>query len=249
MSVIKRTALAGLLAAAASTATAADRPHPLLPPAPVIEDDTTSGWYLRGDIGYVIPKRPEADFAAGAITGSLVREGMGDTAVAGIGVGYRFSDSFRTDLTVDHRFAARFRGDSAEPALAGGSLMDKGAFQSSTLMVNGYVDVGTVGGFTPYLGAGVGVARNRLSDVGRTSVDAAGLIATDRLAGDTDFSVAWALMAGVGLELSSSLTLDLGYRYISLGDVKTRHYRAGLGTDIESIGAHEVRVGVLYALP
>ncbi|MPR12014.1 porin family protein [Microvirga tunisiensis] len=56
-----------------------------------------------------------------------------------------------------------------------------------------------------------------------------------------------ALMAGVGYQLSSNFTLDLGYRYVSLGDVKTRSYDSGTGVDVESIGAHEVRLGVRYS--
>jgi opacity protein-like surface antigen len=54
-------------------------------------------------------------------------------------------------------------------------------------------------------------------------------------------------MAGVGYQLSSNFTLDLGYRYVSLGDVKTRTYDNGTGVDVESIGAHEVRLGVRYS--
>jgi opacity protein-like surface antigen len=52
-------------------------------------------------------------------------------------------------------------------------------------------------------------------------------------------------MAGVGYQFSSAFTLDLGYRYVSLGDVKTR--RHGAGVEMAAGGAHEMRVGVRYA--
>ncbi len=52
-------------------------------------------------------------------------------------------------------------------------------------------------------------------------------------------------MAGVGYQFSSAFTLDLGYRYVSLGDVKTR--RVGAGVDVAAIRAHEMRIGVRYA--
>jgi opacity protein-like surface antigen len=248
MSFIKIAVLAGVASMAASATMAADPSHRLLPPVPVIAD-TTETWYLRGDVGYVDHKRPEADFAAAPSSGNLVREGLGDTAVVGFGIGYRFSPLFRADVTLDHRFNTRFKGVATAPDFATGSMLDKGRFQSSTLMLNGYVDLGTYRGLTPYVGAGVGVAQNVISNYTRTAYDdLTGLTSKERLAGDNDYSLAWALMAGVGYKLSSNFMLDLGYRYVSLGDVKTRYYGGGAGADVESIGAHEVRLGVRYAL-
>lgn len=256
MSSIKIAVLAGLAGMTASAAMAADLPRRLLPAVPVL--DTTETWYLRGDVGYAPYKRPEADFTAGTIAGNVAREGFGDTGMVGVGIGYRFSPMFRADVTLDHRFDTRYKGLPSDDSFATGSVFDKGRFQSSALMLNGYVDLLTYNGFTPYVGAGIGVARNILSNYTRTVTTAAttdpdtgetipGGTATARLAGGDDYDFAWALMAGVGYKLSNSFTVDLGYRYISLGDIKTRGYASGAGTDVESIGAHEVRLGVRYA--
>ena len=245
MSYIKTAILAGLAAVTASAATAADLPRRVfLPRAPVI--DTSESWYLRGDVGYTRYKRPEADFTLGSIEGDMAREGFRDSAVAGIGIGYRFSPLFRADVTVDHRFDTRFKGLPSDAGIATGSISDRGRFQSSTLMVNAYADLGTYKGLTPYLGAGIGVARNILGGYTRTDL---ALGTVERLAGEDDYDLAWALMAGVGYKLSNGFTLDLGYRYVSLGDVKTRGYDGGAGADVESIGSHEVRLGVRYAFP
>lgn len=245
MSYIKTAILAGLAAVTASAATAADLPRRiLLPRAPVL--DTTENWYLRGDVGYARYKRPEADFTLAPIEGNMAREGFRDTAVAGIGIGFRFSPLFRADVTVDHRFDARFKGLPSDADIATGSISDRARFQSSSLMLNAYADLGTYKGFTPYLGAGIGVAHNILGSYTRTD---AALGTVERLAGGDDYDLAWALMAGVGYKLSNSFTLDLGYRYASLGGVKTRGYDGGAGADVESIGSHEVRLGVRYAFP
>lgn len=244
MSFIKTAILAGFAGMAASAAVAADLPHRiLLPRVPVL--DTTESWYLRGDVGYSHAKRPEADFAQAALEGDIARESFRDSAVLGGGLGYRFSPMFRADVTMDHRFNARFKGLPAGDGLAPGSLSDRGRFQSSTAMLNVYADLGTYNGLTPYLGAGIGVARNILGDYTRTDIPGA----VERLSGGDEYDLAWALMAGVGYRLSSSFTLDLGYRYASLGDVKTRGYDSGSGADVESIGMHEVRLGVRYAFP
>ena len=242
MRFIRIAVLAGLWAAACATgAAAADPNEALLPPAPVVED-TTETWYLRGDVGAVHFRRPEADFAAAFSAGGLVREGIDETAVLGAGIGYRVSPDLRLEAALDHRFAARFKG-------LGPGLQDRALFQSSTLMLNGYVDLGSVMGVTPYLGAGIGVAHNVLSGYARGFTDpATGLTSWTRLAGDNSYSLAWALMAGVGYEVLPGLTVDLGYRYVALGDLKTRRYGTGAGADVSSIGAHEVRMGVRYAL-
>lgn len=120
-------------------------------------------------------------------------------------------------------------------------------FESSTFMVNGYLDFKSMMGLTPYVGAGIGVAHNVLSKHVLTTFNPdTGLETTERFAGGDNFSFAWALMAGVGYQMSSNFTLDLGYRYVSLGDVKTRSYDTGTGLDLESLGAHEMRFGVRY---
>ncbi len=247
MSFIRIAVLAGLVGMTASAATAADLPRRVvLPPAPVL--DTTETWYLRGDVGYTHYQRPEAAFTAAALAGDMVRESFRDTASLGVGIGYRFSPLFRADVAVDHRFNTRFKGLPSGEGIATGSVFDKGRFQSSTLMVNAYADLGTHNGFTPYVGVGIGVAHNVLANYTRTADTFTGVTTQERLNGGDDYAFAWALMAGVGYKLSDSFTLDLGYRYASLGDVKTRGYASGAGADVESIGSHEVRLGVRYAL-
>jgi opacity protein-like surface antigen len=232
--------LSGIAGLVASTAMAADAPGSLLPPAPVLEADTFESWYLRGDVGYVHAKRPEADFTAAPFSGGMVHESIGDTAMVGIGIGYQLSPMLRADVTLDHRFGSTFKGTLPD---AGVPLSDKARFQSSTLMFNGYVDLALTEGITPYVGAGIGIARTTLGDYTRMmNADT-----QERLAGGDDVSFAWALMGGIGYQLSSGITFDLGYRYLSLGDVKTRGYENGSGADIASIGAHEVRLGVRYA--
>ncbi|SCY69183.1 outer membrane protein [Microvirga guangxiensis] len=242
MSFIRAAFLAGLAGMSASAAMAADLPRRVeLPPAPIL--DTTETWYLRGDVGYTHYKRPEADFTAVALAGGMTRESFRDSAVLGIGMGYRFSPMFRADVTLDHRFNSRFKGLPSGDGIAAGSVFDKGRFQSSTLMLNAYADLGTYRGLTPYVGAGIGVARNVLANYVRITDPAA----EDRLSGGGDYDFAWALMAGLGYKLSDSFTLDLGYRYASLGDVKTRGYETGAGADVKFIGSHEMRLGVRYA--
>jgi opacity protein-like surface antigen len=241
---LKTVAAAALLAATASQALAADLDD-LLPPAPVLEDAPET-WYLRGHIGAVRPMRPEAGFTAAPLAGDLAREGIADAAVAGLGIGYRFGPMLRTDLTLDHRFEARFQGVATAPVFAGGTLHDRARIQSSTLMWNAYADLGTWNGLTPYLGAGLGLARTVVSHHVRVTEDNTGQSSSERLSGRSEYGFAWALMAGFGYEILPGLTVDLGYRFLSLGDVKTRSFGFGSGLALESLSAHEVRLGLRY---
>jgi len=250
MKMIKITALTGLYAVIGSSAVAADLSRAFLPSSPAMRDSRESslGWYLRGEVGYVDYKRPEADLVAQPFTSRFTHESLSRAAVLGAGLGYRFNPIVRADVTLDHIFDARFKGAAPAPILATASIMDKGSFQASTLMVNGYLDFRPVMGFTPYIGAGIGMAHNVLSDHTLATYDTAtGIGTVERLAGGDSFNFAWALMAGVGYRLSSSFILDLGYRYVSLGDVKTRSHGSSAGVEVDSIGAHEVRVGLRYS--
>lgn len=73
------------------------------------------------------------------------------------------------------------------------------------VMVNGYVDLGLSYYVRPYVMAGVGVAHHEVTYKGE------------------DFSgsnMAWNVGAGVGFYLNRNLALDVGVKYIDLGDVE-----------------------------
>jgi opacity protein-like surface antigen len=56
------------------------------------------------------------------------------------------------------------------------------------------------------------------------------------------------LMAGAAIDITSGLKLDLGYRYVNLGEARTRLDQFGVGTKLKAIDSHEVRVGVRYMI-
>src|SRR5688572_16959410 len=95
---------------AAGAAQAAD----LLPPAPSLEGseivELGTGWYLRGDIGYVDYVTPR-DVGFGLPTvAPLDGERIDKTVSLGGGIGYQFTNWLRADATVDYRFGAEFSG-------------------------------------------------------------------------------------------------------------------------------------------
>lgn len=189
----------------------------LLAKAPIIEED--GGWYLRGDVGYVINELPhwsQLDFATSAPS-------IDDAWLVGLGVGVRLNDWLRVDLTADYRGKATLA--------ANGMSAD---FSTATILGNLYVDLGKWGGLTPYVGGGLGAGYVTLSDVE--------LLGTD--IGDVDgWGVAWALMAGVAIATGSNWQVDIGYRYLNIDNVAL-----GAGLPDLQQSAHEIRLGARYLL-
>ncbi|MGD9830418.1 MAG: outer membrane protein, partial [Hyphomicrobiaceae bacterium] len=119
--------------------------------------------------------------------------------------------------------------------------------ESYTMMVNAYFDLGTWGRITPYVGAGIGMAYNRVDKVYFTNNPAL----TGIISGDSDLSFAWSLMAGLSFRLTERAILDVGYRYMDLG--RAASGRADVtGTFVnprayfDDLGSHEVKVGLRY---
>lgn len=227
---------AALASAGATPALAADAGLPPLPaiaePAPTAP--VGSGWYLRGDIGYTAHRDPDVRLQAPGFDEPVPGETIDDAVAAGMGVGYRLNSWLRGDVTVDHRFPthATLVHDREFDIRIGSDLA------STVLLANGYLDLGSWHGFTPYVGAGLGYSWNSLSDVHVNDL----AIAIDR---KTQGGFAYAFMAGVAVDLGRSLQLDLGYRYLNLGEARTAPLidTSFVASEIE---AHEARLGVRW---
>jgi outer membrane protein OmpA-like peptidoglycan-associated protein len=167
----------------------------------------------------------------------------------GGGVGYRFSPMFRSDVTVDYIPSLKVSGhNSLVPALTNSADLS-----SLVGMVNGYIDINgfapnMFGRFQPYLQGGIGVARD---DLEKTTFG--GPFAGITLSGSTRTNFAWGVGAGLGYALTPNLTLDLGYKYLDLGEMRTG---STVSTGAVSIGvtpakadlqAHTVMLGVRFA--
>src|SRR5581483_2765490 len=100
----RKLALAGAaaLGLAPNLANAADMPLPPLP-APV----EFGGWYLRGDIGISNQnvKRLESP-APGFDTSPVINKGFDSAGIYDVGIGYKFNNWLRVDVTGEYRAAA-----------------------------------------------------------------------------------------------------------------------------------------------
>ncbi|MBB3772361.1 opacity protein-like surface antigen [Angulomicrobium tetraedrale] len=189
--------------------------HDLLANAPQIEEG--AGWYLRGDLGYVVNETPD-----GLRFGFLpAAADTGDAWMLGIGAGVRLNDWLRVDVTADYRTQADLR-------VAGGT----GELSVFTTLANAYVDLGSWHGFTPYVGAGAGAGYLSISDIS---------FPAGSLKGGDGWGFAWALMAGVSVELAPKWVVDAGYRYIAIDSADI-----GGGWSSLNQNAHEFRLGLRF---
>jgi opacity protein-like surface antigen len=202
-------AVALFTTAAHTGARAADMPLPPVAPPP-IEEYVASGWYLRGDIGMTNQKTGSLFNAlyANVTSVNTVQKDWDSSPLFGLGVGYQFNSWLRTDLTGEYRGKANFHGLDIVKA---GGVTYTDQYQASKsewlVLANFYVDLGTWYSFTPFVGAGVGVARNTISNFTDTcaivSVCTGGSVATGADASKWNF--AWALHAGVAYKVNDRL--------------------------------------------
>ena len=128
----------------------------ILVPAPMPIPDTTA-WYIRGDISY------GAHDDVGLLEDrqySLTDTNIDDSWSVGGGVGYYFTPRFRGDITVDYLADTEIFGenlDATAPVGGGRRVFD---LHSTVALANLYYDFNMHGKFSPYVGAGAGVAFN-----------------------------------------------------------------------------------------
>lgn len=227
-----------MLSISAAGALAADMPgdRTLAPPAssskyPEPDSELFAGWYLRGDIGYSWLKGGSAEAANGfpAPTSGKLNNNINASIGAGIKSGW-----LRSDITVDFIPATNYTGQVVTPGDATAKVT------ATTVLLNGYLDLGSWYRMTPYVGAGIGAANMHISNF----VSAVTPPFTPN-SSRSQWNLAWAGMTGVAFSIAPNLVVDVGYRYVSLGDVRTEPDAFG-SFKLKNIAAHEVRIGLRW---
>jgi opacity protein-like surface antigen len=288
-----------LLASLAAPVLAADIDQII--PAPVIEDNYVpveigTGWYIRGDVGYNFGGRQYDNlYDLAPVTFS---ESYSDALNVGVGFGYKFNDIFRMDTTLDRVFGGNFgntqlvaptgpcngTGLYVNP-ISGVTFMgpyaidnclrrDEASYNAWVAMGNAYADLATVNGFTPFIGAGLGVAKinwqeqtNSITcipvagDVHVEACNATGTVAQPALNevytepgilnNGSNWKLAMSLTAGVSYELSKGLHLDTSYKFTSIGGgFGSIPYGPTPGSSIakDGFGLHQVKMGMRYEI-
>lgn len=260
---------AAIFAGANAGANAAD----LLPPPPPIEPPPPvdlGGWYLRGDVGVGATQisdwnyslRPGIDGVGNVVipAGPVwnTHRSIGDTAFAGAGVGYQFNSWVRFDLTGEYRIQSAYRATNFFAFPGCGSACS--GFDNYTanlgtalFLANGYVDLGTWYGLTPFIGAGVGAAFHNfsgLTDVGYGIANGGYGVAADT--NTTNF--AWQVTGGLGFAVTPNLRLEVAYRYLDMGKITSNAISCNAAPCFGerhsfNVASNDVRIGFRYIIP
>jgi opacity protein-like surface antigen len=264
---VKSLLAAGAATLISSMAFAADMPIAAPPPmyAPPAPPADFGGWYLRGDVGMTnqSAKRIESALPAGY---SKTTEGLGfDSAgLFDLGVGYRFNNWFRADLIGQYRGKSTFTGlDVVTGVGPGAGFVGTDAYHATKsewlLLANAYVDLGTWWCITPFIGAGVGTARVSVGDFTDSgdSIGAFGQSRSLNYAGSASkWNFAWAAHAGLAYKVNPSLTLELAYSYVDMGNGMTGPSYSFDGVtntthaafQFKDITSHDLKLGVRWNL-
>ena len=267
MASFKALCLAGVASlVATATAHAADLPLPAPPPIYIPPQPAVFGgnWYLRGDVGVGIAdlRTQQSSFSPLNTPPSprFEQSSLDDAGFLDAGVGYRFNQFFRVDVTGEYRAAAQY--SAVESYNSGYFLMPKtgarsyDAYRGSVRvvdgLVNGYVDVGTWYGITPFFGAGIGVANINAGSV--IDIGEGGGLGYSSGKSTTNF--AYAAMAGLDFQVTRNLVLELGYRYFnagsfSSGTIYCTYTGAPCPGEVQhhKYASNDIRLGLRYILP
>lgn len=258
---VKSILAAGAATLISSMAFAADMPIAAPPPmyAPPPPADF-GGWYLRGDIGFSNQRVDRLSNVLDANNTSSVQNlSFNNAGIFGLGVGYRFNNWFRADVTGEYRGNSQFFGTDRITYAGGVGTDTYHATKNEWVsLANAYVDLGTWWCITPFIGAGVGAARVAINGFTDQSIANNGGGALPGLAyGDNaaKWNFAWAAHAGLAYKVSPAFTVELAYRYLDMGDGVTGDLKTFDGTNaiynpmtFKHITSHDLKLGVRWDL-
>jgi OmpA-OmpF porin, OOP family len=198
----------------------------LLPTAAAAQPDT--GVYLEGYGGYSFPD--PVDVSDADLDGEVELE---EAFLFGGALGYRFPWA-RIEANVSYREngvdaveveGEPFGGDGETTALVG--------------LINAYLDLDFGLPVHPYVGGGVGAAYLSLD------TDDGSPLEIDDEAG----AFAWNLIAGVGYDVTESISLSASYRYLRLAGTDFSADVVGIDigdVEVDDVTLHEVLLGLRY---
>lgn len=229
-------------------------------PAPIPIPVSKPEWYLRLDAGLGFVADGESLSESGLVYGTLDTPGAtGPTPFGsqsawfnddfqtfgtfGGGVGYYWSDRFRTDVTLEARTKAEGIIEGSESYISHYDnagvwtadpntqvnvyARDTTSARSVFSLFNAYYELGRHMGVQPYVGAGIGIAYNELSrthSTYETTCDPTTGCGTEvtRTAYSAEgkanvFTLAAALTAGLTYNITDITALDFNYRMLYIG--------------------------------
>jgi len=237
---------------------------------------TPSLAFATGQSGiYVAPKFIYGFTQMNGMKGHMAFDGEAETARIGnkndsawggaLAIGYDFYKQNRTPVRAELEYAvfSNVSGKRSwhEAYEEGGFDIEenwsaKQKLQVQTLFVNAYYDFRNDTAFTPWVGAGLGMAFINSKGNAGLSLDVDGINEFNEsvsIGSKTNTNFAWNVGAGVAYAVTEAVSLDLGYRFAGLGKAETRTRKVDIDGDSLSLRAktknvymHQVMLGLRF---
>ena len=184
-----------------------------------------------------------SDAADETIAGGTLKQNSDDpelTIGGGIMVGYhwrRHDLPLRLEIEYAHRLQLDFDAENSGPPRVG----YKNDVTSDSLMFNAYLDIATDSPWRPYVGVGLGWARNE-SDVLRTNL----VTFARESRRETVNNLAYSLQTGVRVAISDSWVGEIGYRFLDMGEIESGSFTTGDSVSADHYYSHDIVFGLAY---
>ena len=187
--------------------------------------ESQPGWYIGG--GALLPYEIKGDATLSNVTNEVDYDaGWGLTG----SVGYGFDFGLRTEGEIVYRHS-----DVDVVSGTGSAVNDGGGLHSWALMANALYDFDFGSRFTPYIGAGLGVAMVNADNMRSINAD---------LLDDSRAVFAYQGIAGFEVDLDGPWSFTGDYRYFATPDVKFDS-AAGAKGEVEN-ASHNIMLGIRY---
>ena len=134
--------------------------------------------------------------------------------VYGLGVGYKFSDTYRTDISLSHRSNYKF-SDYRK------NINRTQKFKNTSLFANLYYDINSLSSkITPFFNAGIALSENRSSLYQCISGGEVNAFAKKT----KNYNLGWNIGLGTDFNISKTLKAGVFLRYLDLGKYKEAEY-------------------------
>ena len=214
-------------------------------------------WYIRGYMGFSNYDSDEAITELHTDIFSTLNHDYESAPFLGFGLGVQTNRWLRFEGTAEYRGNATYHGlDKYDAGCPGGPAVCgtneyTAVIESWVGLASAYIDLFSWRGITPFVGAGIGIASIDVKGMKDVNVPANSVFSGDD---HTETNFAWAIHAGLSYDVTPSFTVDIGYRYLELGDAKSGTMTAYDGSssyasvDLDDMHSHDLMVGMRWKL-
>ncbi|MDL2314166.1 porin family protein [Desulfovibrio sp. OttesenSCG-928-C14] len=177
--------------------------------------------------------------------GEAIKFGHDTDSVYGgsLALGYDFAPAFNVPVRMELEYAIFSEAEATDSKTVDDvRIKHEQSYQVQTIMANFYWDFETATAFTPYIGVGLGMA------IIDTEAEA-NVVGYGKAKAGSDTVTNFAASGTIGLEyaFNHNWSMDMGYRFIWLGEAETKRYKNTVGrSKTDDLWMHQLFLGLRY---